>query len=292
MQPRQRSKCVVISGRSPRPPRGRCASAGSARAGSPSPPRTPRSSGTWAGRTRSARSRLIRSGSGGLCVVPGDRHQIPPTKAPGRKIRAGSKRSFTRAITASAPSGRRRPRLAYPIRAVEHHARARVQRLAHGGDVGAGRQRQPRQPERGARDDAAALLAARRAARPRRSVGRPGDLDDDAVVRALGGALARPRSPRRPPRRARPRARARASARPSRRPGAAAAAPPKRTSTRPTRRPTRRRGSRPPAGARPARARPSASRGAVGAARRPPSRARPAAGAAAPTPTAISPSVP
>ena len=36
--------------------------------------------------------------------VPGGRaHQIPPTKVPGRKMRAGSKRSLTRAITASAP---------------------------------------------------------------------------------------------------------------------------------------------------------------------------------------------
>src|SRR5262249_48956367 len=35
--------------------------------------------------------------------VLGDRYYRPLTKAPGRKIRVGSKRSLTRAITASAP---------------------------------------------------------------------------------------------------------------------------------------------------------------------------------------------
>src|SRR5262249_32227788 len=61
--------------------------------------------------------------------IPGDRHYRPPTKAPGRKIRAGSKRSFTRAMTASAPgSGPAGPQASTAVRtaagaSVSTHAR-------------------------------------------------------------------------------------------------------------------------------------------------------------------------
>ena len=97
---------------------------------------------------------------------------MPPTYAPGRKIRAGSKRSLSRAITASVPSGGAGH--ASPARggAVEHRDRARMQRLADRGDVGVGGQREPGEPERGARDERAAWARAARITAGR-SVGRP-----------------------------------------------------------------------------------------------------------------------
>ena len=183
--------------------------------------------------------------------VPGGAH-IPPTKAPGRKIRAGSKRAFRRSITTCAGPAVG-PLVLDRVGAVEHRAGARRERLAGGrdarGEVLAGRERDPRQPERGARDD-----GARRRRRGSRSAGRSGGRRPSAPRRrrALQRAHRRPSRRRRRRRRARP-------ARPRTRPRTAAGCGP-------SRRPTRRRSSRPRAAA--ARARAPRSSSASGSSKR------------------------
>ena len=106
-------------------------------------------------------------GVGRTLRVPGGvGAHMPPTKAPGRKMRAGSKRSLTRAITASAPgSGAAQVSLAQLGRGVEQRAGARGERLARLGDV-LGVERQPEEPEAGAADDGARRSGRRPAGRP------------------------------------------------------------------------------------------------------------------------------
>ena len=73
------------------------------------------------------------------------------TKAPGRKIRAGSKRAFRRSITTwpgTSPGHGRRP-----SRRRRARCRARGERLAERRDLARIVEREPREPERGARDD-------------------------------------------------------------------------------------------------------------------------------------------
>ena len=129
-------------------------------------------------------------------LVPGPRcgaspsRQMPPTKVPGRKIRAGSKRSLTRAITASAPaSGAAQACARSALRRVEQRAGARRERVAHAGH-GLRRHGEPEQAEAGAADEAAARL--RRRAGGRGQVGdAAGDLDDARVLRRAPRAGAR-----------------------------------------------------------------------------------------------------
>ena len=172
MQPRQRSKCVTISGEIVSP-----SSWPIAHQQDPPARRVHLVLEDRVGRARRQAEAAVHAVLDQVRVgrrrggVPGSAH-IPPTKAPGRKIRAGSKRAFRRSITTCAGPGLG-PLVLDPLGAVEHRAGARRERLARGGDprgeVLARRERDPREPERGARDD-----GRRRRRRGSRPAGRSG----------------------------------------------------------------------------------------------------------------------
>ena len=154
---------------------------------------------------------------------------MPPTKAPGRKIRAGSKRAFRRSITTW--PGRRRATGRLPDRAPSSTVQARGdERLARASRPARPGPRRARRPARTARARRARRRCAPRRRRGSRSAGRSGGRRPSARRRrrrcsaraARPTARRRPRRPRRPPARSRV-ARARS----------AAVLPPKRTSSRP-----------------------------------------------------------
>ena len=135
----------------------------------------------------------MRSISGGCDRVPGGAH-IPPTKAPGRKIRDGSKRAFRRSITTwpGTSAGHGSGTRSAPSSTVHDARRERLARRRHAvGEVLARRERQPREAERAARGDCRAPVLGR--AQHVRQVGRAaGDLQHRAVARALARPLGVP----------------------------------------------------------------------------------------------------
>ena len=295
MQPRQRSKCSVISGET----------CGVLLVADPHQ-HDPAARGVHlllehgvarARRQAEAAVHAVRDQVqlGRLVLVPGDGHlRSLPRRRPGLKIRAGSKRSLTRAITASVPSGGAGHASATRVGAVEHHARARV--AARRGPPR--RRRRPAAPAtrgraRRARPTAAALLAGGARSRPAGRSGGP-----ETLITIPSAERCRPRaalqmsssSSGRRARSSSPSSRMRSTASSAWCGGRGAAEAHEHAAAR--RRPRRRRGSRPRADARPARRPPSCQALRVVARARPRSRTGPAAGAAAPTTEAISPSVP
>ena len=104
-----------------------------------------------------------------LLEIPGGRIRSLPRRRPGRKIRAGSKRAFRRSIT-TWPGHVGRPLLRRSAPSSTAQC-ARGERLAdRGRRASASCEREPREPERGARDDGGA--SPRR--RGSRSAGRSG----------------------------------------------------------------------------------------------------------------------
>ena len=131
----------------------------------------------------------MRSGSGGRGVVPGAGAHLrflPRTRPAGTPGRVEARLDALHDRERAGVGGR--PRVVDAVGAVEHRAGARGERLAQRRDVGAGLQRDPGQPERGARDDACPPASARRGDH-RRQVGRAaGDLHHQPSA-ALAGAL-------------------------------------------------------------------------------------------------------